>query len=46
MNITCMNFSHEYHASTVTNVRATAANFKSNPKYYCPVATALDTRYI
>ncbi|CAJ0930804.1 unnamed protein product [Ranitomeya imitator] len=47
MNVARLNFSHgthEYHADTITNVRAATESFASNPILYRPVAVALDTK--
>ncbi|CAH2327564.1 pyruvate kinase PKLR isoform X1 [Pelobates cultripes] len=47
MNIARLNFSHgshEYHASSIKNVREATESFAANPMFYRPVAIALDTK--
>uniref|UniRef100_A0A7N5JTM5 Pyruvate kinase n=3 Tax=Tetrapoda TaxID=32523 RepID=A0A7N5JTM5_AILME len=47
MNVARLNFSHgthEYHESTIKNVRAATESFASTPIHYRPVAVALDTK--
>ncbi|XP_030042856.1 pyruvate kinase PKLR isoform X1 [Microcaecilia unicolor] len=47
MNIARLNFSHgshEYHASSIKNVREATESFALNAMFYRPIAIALDTK--
>nr|XP_033780171.1 pyruvate kinase PKLR isoform X1 [Geotrypetes seraphini] len=47
MNIARLNFSHgshEYHASSIKNIREATESFAVNAMFYRPVAIALDTK--